>query len=307
MEQQKVTPQQNAKPGAKSMFDSIKKFFRPRAAGVFVGRKRTRDISFLAQSPSGVIGAVVGMVPPASIDSFMNDLTNPVTSFGLACLGTSTNTVRSLLTTDTAITNIFGITVKPNTFQASTATGYGAVPFSALTLAPYGAGFAPLGVLKSGEITVYVNTAQAATAAINTPVYAYVGATTGTHVQGGFETAPLATVASAPGTNTGNGTMGTLSVNPVTAVPGIYTVKFTAPTVFSVFDPTGKELLGGTTGTAYSDEGVTFTITAGGTAFAAGDSFTVTTTFTTVALPSTSYFAGPGDAATGATNLFFNI
>jgi hypothetical protein len=46
---------------------------------------------------------------------------------------------------------------------------------------------------------------------------------------------------------------------------------------------------------AFSNQ-VQFTITAGGTAFVAGDGFTVTVTANTVIVPGNTYFTGPADA-----------
>ncbi len=70
-------------------------------------------------------------------------------------------------------------------------------------------------------------------------------------------------------------------------------------------DPNGKQLADGQTGVAYSDAGLGFTITAGGTAFVAGDGFDMTVTFNTIPVPN-AYFNGPGDS-TGATELAFNL
>lgn len=81
--------------------------------------------------------------------------------------------------------------------------------------------------------------------------------------------------AAALGTNTGNGTFGTITPS-TSAVDGVYTVEFDAATLFVVSDPYGHEVGHGTTGSAYSAGGLGFTITAGGTAFVAGDSFAVT-------------------------------
>jgi hypothetical protein len=314
MEQQKVAPEPpvpNTKPGDKGMRNLFKKLFRPRAAnGVFVGRSRTRDISYQAQSPVGVIGAITKMVPAATISQNMNDLTSPVTSFGLACMITGTNTIRNIAASDGSATAVFGIAVKPNTFQASTATGYGAVPFSNLTTAPYGAGFAPLPVLKRGSMIVYCNTSQVATLTQQSPVFVWSATSTGAHVQGGFESAASASGAAVAGANTGTGTVSAVTVNPATGVNqvGVSTVAFTGATTFNVYDPTGRELKPGTTGTAYSDNGIGFTITTGGTAFVAGDTFAITITNQTIALglPNT-YFGGPGDASTGAVELNFNL
>lgn len=279
----------------------LKKLFRPRAAaGVFVGRRRTRDISFLAQSPSGFIGRLTRSVPAPKVLAAVNDATNPVPFFGLALMRTATNTVRSVLATDAGATAIGGIGVAPFPFQVASGSNYGAQSLSNLTSAPAG----PIDVNTSGLQTVYCNNAQNATQA--SPVCVWIAATAGNHIQGGFEIAPAATVASAPGANTGNGTLGALTVAAGTAQNGAYTVKFTAATTFNVFDANGRELAPGNTGVAYSDGGVNFTITAGGTAFVAGDSFTVTVTYQTVQLDSKSYFNGPGDS-TGAIELAYNL
>lgn len=81
-------------------------------------------------------------------------------------------------------------------------------------------------------------------------------------------------VTSAAGTNTGTGTVGSLSAINLAQL-GAYSLVATAPTVFSVTDPEGNALNPATVGTAYLDE-IGFTIAAGGTAFVVGDSFAVT-------------------------------
>jgi Bacteriophage lambda head decoration protein D len=77
-----------------------------------------------------------------------------------------------------------------------------------------------------------------------------------------------------PGTNTGNGTFGSLAATTAAKLGG-YKLLATSATVFTVTDPEGTALPNATVGTAYSQGGVGFTITASGTAFVAGDSFTV--------------------------------
>lgn len=287
------------------MFDFLKKLFRPRAAaGVFVGRRRTRDISFLAQSPSGFIGRITRSVPAPKVVPDINDATNPVLFFGLAVLATALNTVRTVLATDGALNAIAGIAVAPFPFQASSATNFGAQALSALTAAPAGL----IDINRSGFQTVYCNTAQVAAASKVSPVCVWIAASIGTHIQGGFETTPSASGVSAPGANTGNGTMTAgPAITAGAAQSGAYSIKFTGATTFNVFDPNGRELLPGNTGVAYADGGIGFTITAGGVAFIAGDSFTVTVTNQTITLDSKSYFNGPGDAATGAIELGFNL
>jgi hypothetical protein len=82
-------------------------------------------------------------------------------------------------------------------------------------------------------------------------------------------------VQTAAGTNTGNGTIGTVSATS-TAKIGTYTAVATSSTTWTVTDPEGAALNNATTGTAYNNGGIAFTITAGGTAFVANDSFTLT-------------------------------
>ncbi len=85
------------------------------------------------------------------------------------------------------------------------------------------------------------------------------------------------TLTSAPlGTNTGNGTIGSTSVAGYAAQPGVYTVEFDDATHYVVSAPNGQLVSHGTTGVAFKAGGLGFTITAGGTAFLPGDSFSIT-------------------------------
>ena len=77
---------------------------------------------------------------------------------------------------------------------------------------------------------------------------------------------------SAPGaTNVGNGTVGATSLGAGAEI-GAYSLVATSPTTFSVTSPEGVAEAPATVGTPYAGQ-VNFTITAGGTAFAVGDSF----------------------------------
>lgn len=89
------------------------------------------------------------------------------------------------------------------------------------------------------------------------------------------------TQAAKAGGNTGNGTLAFDGSTPVLAgaKAGVYTVRFTAATAFTVEDPDGNVIGTGATGAAFSDD-VKFTITAGGTAFVAGDGFDLTVDIT---------------------------
>jgi hypothetical protein len=85
----------------------------------------------------------------------------------------------------------------------------------------------------------------------------------------------LGTPTGAAGSNTGNGTIGTLA-NGAAALPGAYLLTATSATNFTVTDPKGTSMPPATVGANYSDAKLAFKITAGGTPFVAGDTFTVT-------------------------------
>jgi hypothetical protein len=85
--------------------------------------------------------------------------------------------------------------------------------------------------------------------------------------------AAAAGAASANAGNTGNGTVGAVSDLAGIQV-GTYAIEFIAATKFNVYDPGGRLVGEGTTGVAFATQ-LGFTITAGGTAFVAGDGFTI--------------------------------
>lgn len=76
--------------------------------------------------------------------------------------------------------------------------------------------------------------------------------------------------------NTGNGTISAAAALGPNAQPGAYSVEFLTATTFAVFDPSGNRLQDGETGAAYDNGQIGFTISVGGTAFGAGDGFTIT-------------------------------
>jgi hypothetical protein len=84
---------------------------------------------------------------------------------------------------------------------------------------------------------------------------------------------PIEAVAKAG--NTGNGTIGSLSVGASPDI-GTYSAIATSATVFAVNDPEGNALGNATAGTPFTSAEINFTITAGGTAFAVGDAFNIT-------------------------------
>ena len=122
--------------------------------------------------------------------------------------------------------------------------------------------------------------------------------TNGGKAIGDIEATSDITGAGTAGTNTGNGTISAITAAPP-AQQGTYQVVFTAATKFSVFDPSGSEMLNGTTGVAYSDKGIGFTITAGGTPFVAGDTFNIAVSQNNIALPNTQWASNGKDTVNG--------
>lgn len=85
---------------------------------------------------------------------------------------------------------------------------------------------------------------------------------------------PVSATTAATAGNKGNGTLGTVTVNG--AVSGAHSLEFTNATSFTLSAPGGAVLGSGSVGVAFSAGGLSFTVTAGATAFAADDAFTIT-------------------------------
>lgn len=81
------------------------------------------------------------------------------------------------------------------------------------------------------------------------------------------------------------------------AVPGVYSIEFTAPTKFDVEDPKGVRVASGTVGVAFAKGGLAFTLTAG-TAAVAGDTAKVTVAVGTkkYSVYAAAGASGPADA-----------
>jgi hypothetical protein len=85
--------------------------------------------------------------------------------------------------------------------------------------------------------------------------------------------------AAAQAGNTGNGTMGAITVG-AAAKPGVYKLEIIEPATdagkFHVFDPDGIFVGQGTVAVAFSAGGLGFTLADGGTDFVSGDGFDIT-------------------------------
>ncbi len=102
-----------------------------------------------------------------------------------------------------------------------------------------------------------------------------------------------ATAAAKAGGNTGNGTISAVTVLDGAKV-GVYKLRFTSATAWTLTDPEGFALPDGANGTANAND-IGFTTTAGGTAFVAGDGFDIT-----VAAGSGKYVPSPATASDGS-------
>jgi hypothetical protein len=88
------------------------------------------------------------------------------------------------------------------------------------------------------------------------------------------------TITSAPGgSNVGTGTVSALAIG-AASQPGAFVLTATSATSFNVTAPNGAVLAVATVGQPYESEAIGFVINAGGTAFAVGDTFTVTVSAT---------------------------
>lgn len=148
-------------------------------------RAMTGDISYTYRMPAGFPGDVNRM-HPASIIARLIDATTPPRLYGdpVVINGTA-NSVRGLTASDTAVTRIYGIAVRPFPTQQtqggmSASIGAATPPTSST-----------MDILRSGFIIVKVNSGAASVKA-DDPVFVWVAANSGAHVQGGFEQAASA-------------------------------------------------------------------------------------------------------------------
>ncbi|WP_428485962.1 head decoration protein [Rhodopila sp.] len=105
----------------------------------------------------------------------------------------------------------------------------------------------------------------------------------------------------AGGANHGNGSVTAITAGN-NAVLGAYTLLATSATSFNLTDPNNDAMGPATVGTAYAGAEIDFMINAGGTAFAAGDIFTLTL------LPGTGAFVSyTGAVGLPAVGVLYNL
>lgn len=145
-------------------------------------RATTKDAAFGFRMGAGFPGDVnrSGMF---SVVPSLQDTTNPVLLYGNpVIMNPAANSVRQILVSDSALTRIDGILVRPYPLQQSsggmTSTIGAAVP-------PVGP--AVVDVLRAGFGIVKCNNFAASPSTRGGAVYVWYAATSGNHVQGGFE------------------------------------------------------------------------------------------------------------------------
>jgi len=123
---------------------------------------------------------------PASVVPRVVDSSNPPTLYGGLVLfdDNATNGVRAPASGDAsfALVSGAGLVVRPYPFQQQATASYGSIGFGAGTPPTQGI----IDICESGYVVAKVNGSPV----LGAPVYVWCAASTGSHVQGGFETAP---------------------------------------------------------------------------------------------------------------------
>jgi len=247
--------------------------------------------TFLYRMPSGIAGAI-SRSQSSDVDTGIYDGSYPFTAYGVPCKEVS-GKLRPIASGDVGAT-VSGILVRPYPTTGANASD----PLG--TAVPPTTGIANR--MVRGYITVKNNSGTPARDAV---VYVRVANASSGKPIGGIEAAAEATFTGGTITGTGTGTI----AGSVTgaAVAGTYslTLQTTSNTSkVTVIDPNGFRLPDATVGTAYTQNGVTFTITAAGT-MTAGDSFSPVVAQNTQVIPRCK-FTNAGDA-NGNVEIEYNI
>jgi hypothetical protein len=147
---------------------------------ISMGRARTCDVSIAYRMAAGFPGDI-SRTHPATVEPAEMDPNNPPTAYGQAVVvDATTQGVRPLGASDGSLTDIYGITVRPFPIQTSTTSNAG---IGAVTPPVTG----PMDVIRRGCMMATLN--GSTLSAKGQPVYVWIAASTGNHVQGGFEAA----------------------------------------------------------------------------------------------------------------------
>lgn len=228
-------------------------------------------------APAGIPGTVARS-SASTIEPGLLDQTDTPTEFGTAVV--FENTVFRKFKDGDSASNVYGFLARSIPMASSEANED--APNKLLTQS----------ILKFGYIDVV---AAVGTPVRGQPVYIRTVADTGKLI-GALETAADNTITASAMVGTGNATAGTLSVAD-DVVAGVYKILCSAPTVFNVVSPDGVQSEAGSMGAEFSAFGVTFTVTAGGTAAEAGDYINLTVAKRTEIIPKCVWAVDGKDSA----------
>lgn len=149
------------------------------------GRSMFADAAFTFRMGVGFPGDIT-RVEAATVEACLIDVNAPPTAYGQAVvIDPTTQGVRPIVAGDSGLTAIYGITVRPFPTQQQSATNFGAVTLAG-TLVPPTSGV--IDVLRSGYILTALN-APTTVPVKGGAVDVWFAATSGAHIQGGFEAA----------------------------------------------------------------------------------------------------------------------
>jgi len=141
--------------------------------------------SFLFRMGAGFAGDV-NRTHPTSIEADLIDANAPPTAYGQPVLvDATTQGVRPFAAGDTGVTAAYGVTVRAFPIQQTSAPSGNFAPAALGAATPPTSGV--IDVMRSGYIMGQVPAGQATVK--NGAVYVWCAASTGVHVQGGFENA----------------------------------------------------------------------------------------------------------------------
>lgn len=258
--------------------------------------------SFLYRMPAGIPGAVT-RAEHATIEPGLMNSAAPFSAYGLPAKIASGKFV-PVGAGDVAAAMV-AILVRPYPTQAAQDPLGTATP-------PQTGGIGDF--LKRGYMTAKLN--GGATLAKGDQIYIRTANASAGKPIGGFEGAAennssqAATSAAVAG-NTGNGTMGTITVTAGVPDAGVHKLRITKAATnagdFEVISPSGALIGVGSVGVAFNAGGLAFTLADGSTDFALGDGFDITVTSKTNTIAPAGLVAmGPADAS-GNIELAYNI
>lgn len=160
----------------------MKHLFRSAAPAIILdrGRRRTCDVAFPYRMGAGFSGDI-NRTHPFNSEPVPVDPTSPPLFYGSAGIidGTSKK-FRRLLAGDTAVTFIYGVAARPYPTAAVAPGNFGAAQ-------GFGSGAPPTNQPLSAMRWGYVLVPIVGTPGKGDPVFVWVAASSGAHVQGGFE------------------------------------------------------------------------------------------------------------------------